>query len=165
MKFTLPILATTFAVSTATMNAAPAFEEFKVKHGKNYASAEEHTKRFEIFVNNVEEFKQLNADLKAKGRDEIHGVTKFSDMTREEFTSVYLGAKFTKDSFPKVSRVAKTEDFIQTVNTTVTGAYSLWDDSFASPVKDQAQCGKLLVAARPILHYFISYILHIILVV
>ena len=141
MKFTLAATLATFAVTTAKMNAAPAFEEFKALHSKTYDSPEEHTKRFEIFVNNIEEFAKLNADLKSKGRDEIHGVTKFSDMTREEFTSMYLGAKFTKDSFPKVSRVAKTEDYIQTVNTTVTGAYSLWDDNFASPVKDQAQCG------------------------
>ena len=75
--------------------------------------------------------------MKSKGKDEIHGVTKFSDLTQNEFSEQYLGAFNPVDAplYPVVNH------FPVRVDTAVTGAYNLADDNLLTAVKDQAQCG------------------------
>ena len=61
-----------------------AFKKFMNDHGKVYQTQDEHSTRFAVFKKNLSETRRLNAALRRKGKDEIHGVTKFFDMEREE---------------------------------------------------------------------------------
>merc|ERR1712004_541668 len=62
------------------------FEEFKVRFNKTYSSSNEEETRFKIFVSNLEEL-----ELTKTKASYSTGVTQFSDLTREEFRTFYLG--------------------------------------------------------------------------
>eukprot|EP01059_Diplonema_ambulator_P035673 TRINITY_DN84_c4_g1_i1.p1 TRINITY_DN84_c4_g1~~TRINITY_DN84_c4_g1_i1.p1 ORF type:complete len:362 (+),score=134.68 TRINITY_DN84_c4_g1_i1:82-1086(+) len=78
--FALPCVA--FAMGTADAARAE-FEAFKQQYKKAYKSAAEEEARFAAF-------KQSLARVAASGNP-AHGVTKFSDLTPEEFKRLYLG--------------------------------------------------------------------------
>ena len=68
------------------MNALlEAFEEFKAQHGKLYATDVEELHRFNIFAASIERARAMN---ELDGAE--YGITKFSDLTAEEFKSQYL---------------------------------------------------------------------------
>uniref|UniRef100_A0A8C2C8Y0 Cathepsin propeptide inhibitor domain-containing protein n=2 Tax=Eukaryota TaxID=2759 RepID=A0A8C2C8Y0_CYPCA len=63
------------------------FTLFKSKYSKAYATQEEHDYRFSVFKANLRRAKRHQlVDPTA-----VHGVTKFSDLTPEEFERTYLG--------------------------------------------------------------------------
>ncbi|XP_078391577.1 cathepsin L-like [Cetorhinus maximus] len=62
------------------------FEDFKVQYKKDYDQAEEE-KRFQIFVENLKTAKRMQEQDIGTA---IYGITKFSDMSDEEFGSFYL---------------------------------------------------------------------------
>lgn len=69
------------------------FEDYIVKFGKVYPTQEEKEKRFKIYVERMEEAQRMNADESDTAR---YGETRFSDMTKEEFSAVFpakMGAK------------------------------------------------------------------------
>jgi len=63
------------------------FESFKHKYNKNYETPEEEQKRFQIFKDNLIKSKELE---ELNGGSAQFGVTKFSDLTSEEFSAKYL---------------------------------------------------------------------------
>ena len=63
------------------------FNDFKVKFNKQYSSAEEESFRFNVFKDNIKEAAQIQAEQPLA----TFGITKFSDLTHEEFTHRYLG--------------------------------------------------------------------------
>ena len=76
------------------------YQKFIKKYNKNYKSMDEYLAKFEVFKKNVlESFSRSNPTFKT-------GVTKFSDMTQEEFAKNYLGlnyADLNKESFEPVT--------------------------------------------------------------
>ncbi|XP_047324383.1 probable cysteine protease RD19C [Impatiens glandulifera] len=69
------------------LNAHNHFTLFKTKYEKSYATQEEHDYRFSVFKKNLRRAKRhQRIDPSA-----IHGVTKFSDLSPEEFRRNYLG--------------------------------------------------------------------------
>ena len=139
MKFTTVVFLSAAATATASVNLRPQFDAFVSKHGKKYATADEHSMRFAVFAQNVKNFERQNADLIAAGKDAIHGVTKFSDLTLDEWRKTYLGARPPAGAFPNLDVVSSFPKMTGGFN--VTGAYKLSDDGFLTDVKDQAQCG------------------------
>ncbi|XP_059813682.1 cathepsin F-like [Hypanus sabinus] len=71
------------------------FEEFKVAYNKSYTGEEEENRRFQIFVENMKKAQIFEEDDKGTAE---HGVTKFSDMTDEEFNQFYLNPAMMNDS-------------------------------------------------------------------
>jgi C1A family cysteine protease len=137
MKFTLAaatLAATASAMSeeASTMLAMTSFESFKTTHGKTY-SEDEHDKRFGIFQANLEKIAAKNAALAEAGEDQVHGITRFADLTEDEF-QFFLGVDAN-------IKAPKMEIFSgETVNAT-SGSYNLADDNLLTAVKDQEQCG------------------------
>jgi cathepsin F len=76
-------------LAATLMGAEKRFEGFMHKFGKVYHTVEEFEHRFAVFKDNlVKAVKHQALDPSA-----MHGVTQFSDLTEEEFTSQYLGLK------------------------------------------------------------------------
>jgi len=88
MKF-LGLIAAASAAATISGDVMSAFVDFQKTYGKSYSDAE-FPKRLEIFSNNLERVNKLNAEHILIGGDAVHGVTKFMDLTPEEFKSIYL---------------------------------------------------------------------------
>ncbi|XP_058746600.1 cysteine proteinase 15A-like [Vicia villosa] len=108
------------------------FNRFQLKFVKNYSSEEEHRFRFSVFKSNLM-IAKLKQELDPYA---VHGVTKYSDLTEDEFHGQLLGSKVSF-SFPPHAR-----------NATILPTNYLpenfdWRDKGAvTPVKDQGyHCG------------------------
>ncbi|XP_050298280.1 procathepsin L-like [Anthonomus grandis grandis] len=107
------------------------FQSFKLAHGKTYMNQAEETKRFAIFRNNLRSIEQHNALYEQGLKSWKQRVTKFADMTQEEFLDMLAthakpsinGTKYVE------SRVALPDSVDWRTEGQVTG------------VKDQGSCG------------------------
>jgi Fe-S cluster biogenesis protein NfuA len=88
MKVAFGILATASAASISG-DVMSAFLNFQETYGKSYSDAE-FPKRLAIFSDNLERVNKLNAEHILIGGEAVHGVTKFMDLTQEEFKAMYL---------------------------------------------------------------------------
>eukprot|EP00766_Chilomastix_caulleryi_P006491 gnl/Chilomastix_caulleri/8747.p1 GENE.gnl/Chilomastix_caulleri/8747~~gnl/Chilomastix_caulleri/8747.p1 ORF type:complete len:209 (-),score=87.15 gnl/Chilomastix_caulleri/8747:70-657(-) len=103
------------------------WSKFKIAHSKKYSTLEEE-KRFAIFVDNMHYINLLNKlDTTA-----TYGVTKFSDLTAEEFAQKHLG-------FVPVSHEGL-EEFIPRLDAPTEMDWTT-KAGYVSPVQDQGSCG------------------------
>ncbi|XP_073294923.1 cysteine protease RD19A-like [Primulina huaijiensis] len=114
------------------LHAEHHFSLFKSKYGKSYVSQEEHDYRFSVFKANLRRAKRHQLlDPTA-----VHGVTKFSDLTVEEFEKSYLGLNKKRLKLPadaNKAAVLPTDDLPKDFD---------WRDKGAvTAVKDQGSCG------------------------
>jgi len=107
------------------------FDQFKSRHGKRYSTMDEESSRFRTFVSNLATIDARNLAERKAGGSAQHGITKFADLTEEEFKGKLgytAGAKenITYASIPPY-----------------TGSESLvdWTGVYTTPVKDQGYCG------------------------
>jgi len=131
----LALLASASALSTTGSEflLRERFEAWKSEHGKDYESEEEHMKRLLNFEATVEEVAQLNEKLAANGEDMVHGLTRFADMTKEEFKA-FLGV--TPGNAPALPVLEAAINV-----SAVSGSFNWGDSGVLTPVKDQMQCG------------------------
>jgi C1A family cysteine protease len=113
------------------------FEQFKATHGKAYSSEEEHAYRFSVFKQNIALTELLN-----EGEDGTpYGVTKFSDLTRDEFKQTYLmDPEIVKENMKGLRSVARAAD-VDSLPQDLPTSFDWRDQNAVTPVKDQAQCG------------------------
>ena len=115
------------------------FKSFEVKFAKVYATLEEREMRFVKFVENLEDVVTKNGALREKGLDEVHGITKFSDWTSEEFEKMVHGV--TKGHLEKAPLVVQNATVaVPTVKLTP-ASFDWRDKNVVTPVKDQGRCG------------------------
>lgn len=114
-----------------TPDVALSFSSFQAKYGKSYSSTEEFTKRLGIFADNLNRNVKLNAEHVAAGGEEVFGITKFMDLTQEEFKGMYLTAK--PNTVADEDRVVPQNTNADDVDWRTKGVLT--------PVKDQGQCG------------------------
>jgi len=107
------------------------FTEFTHKFNKVYSSVEEFTKRYDIFRNNLIEV--LAADQFSGNHTK--GITKFSDLTKEEFRAQYLTLKH------QAGWCRQTKLSFLVEETHVAESLDWRTKGKVSPVKDQGQCG------------------------
>jgi len=125
MSFALMGPQTLTALETASW-----FDAFQKRYARAYDSEEERAMRFRAFVANLETISARNAD----GELGFHFITKFADLTPEEFRSKHLGYTHRPDLL-----FATEEEDIE-ANATATSVD--WRKSkLVTPVKDQGQCG------------------------
>jgi cathepsin F len=111
-----------------------AWKEFKTRFAKEYETAEEEQQRYAVFKSNL----KLAAEYDAADAKASYGVTKFMDLSPEEFRQYYLMPKeiyanFTVDS----TRVAPRE--ATPVN--APASYDWRQHGAITPVYNQGQCG------------------------
>ena len=115
-------------------SAFPQFMKFMVdfRNGVPYSSAAETLGRFTAFKANL----QLIRERNAKGQ-ETHGITKFADLTREEFKAQYLTLRP-----PTAHALRSMKQLDHLVQANYTAASTDWCAKGAcTPVKNQGQCG------------------------
>ncbi|XP_038643265.1 cathepsin F-like [Scyliorhinus canicula] len=82
------------------------FEDFKVKYDKEYDEQDEET-RFQIFVQNLKEAKRIQEQDRGTA---VYGVTKFSDLSDEEFQTYYLNPVISNNNDTWPEEVLWTEE-------------------------------------------------------
>jgi C1A family cysteine protease len=107
--------------------------QWKEEYGKGYDKTEEAV-RFEIFVENLKIVDERNAAEVAVGGEKVHGMTKFSDLSQEEFADRYLNADASQKT--KGAIVADVPELPEGVR-----AVQDWTGTYTTPVKDQGYCG------------------------
>ena len=104
------------------------FQKFIKKYNKKYASINEYLARFEVFKRNVMAAFTENTSYQT-------GITKFSDLTQQEFAKTYLNLNY------DAMAVANFNPYIVTVKNAAPEAWDWRDKGYVSPVKDQGSCG------------------------
>jgi C1A family cysteine protease len=118
------------AATLLTPEITSAFSSFASRYGKSYDNAEEYAKRITIFAENFERMTALNEEHLLRSGEAVHGITKFMDLTPEEFRSTYL-TYIPRDQGETVSFNAST----------IADAVDWRTKDVVTPVKDQGQCG------------------------
>ena len=105
------------------------FQKFITKYKKNYKSVNEFLARYEVFKRNV------HAALSAPKASFTTGITKFSDMTQQEFAKTYLNLNYDAMAVANFEPVT-----VKTKNAAPT-SYDWRNQGRVSAIKDQASCG------------------------
>jgi len=118
------------AITTAPA-ATGEFDEFMKTFGRTYASVEDKEYRKQVFHKNLEWISAENA----KGKSYKVGVTKFADLTFDEFKAGYLTGYVPTPKNASLGVFHAPVDFVadDSVDWTTKGA--------VTPIKDQAHCG------------------------
>jgi len=123
------------AASISVRDAKKEFNKFQKKYNKSYSTAEL-GHRFQVFQENMRRYEELQK----KNPKATFGVTKFSDLTPQEFSKYYLMNKNFTKSYPKAQSI-KT-DF--PVSKSFAPNPSNWDwftQGVCTPIYNQGQCG------------------------
>jgi cathepsin F len=105
------------------------FQKFIKKYQKNYSSINEFLARYQVFRMNA-----MNSALKKNSAYKT-GITKFSDMTRQEFAKIYLNLDY------NAMAVQNFEPVDIEVTNGAPDSYDWRDHGRVSGVKDQLSCG------------------------
>lgn len=130
MLYLTLLLAAFASAVTITPEVTQSFAQFAEKYGKTY-SADEYAKRVTIFAQNLERAKALNKGQDMLGGESVHGITKFMDLTPEEFSAIYLN--YIPHDEPRES--------ITYSNATDADVVDWRTKGVLTAVKDQGQCG------------------------
>ncbi|XP_018592644.2 cathepsin F [Scleropages formosus] len=109
-----------------------AFKEFVTKYNRSYSGQEEADRRFRIFRKNAQTARTLQSLDQGSAE---YGVTKFSDLTEEEFRSLYLNPLLSQRNLQRPMKAASPAR---------APAPPTWDwreHGAVGPVKDQGMCG------------------------
>jgi len=116
------------------VNIQAEFERFKAQYGKNYTNAAEEKRRLKTFSDNLVKAMNLNSVQGDGGA--VFGVTKFMDLTAEEFKAF----KGYRPVGPAVASLANLT--LPAVASPCTSSSCDWRTAGAvTPVKNQGQCG------------------------
>ena len=105
------------------------FQKFMKKYNKKYGSVNEFLARYEVFRRNVmTTFNEENLGYRT-------GITKFSDLTQQEFAKTYLNLNY------DAMAMANFEPTIVKVTNAAPDAWNWQDKGVVANVKDQGSCG------------------------
>ncbi|KAI3351993.1 hypothetical protein L3Q82_020817 [Scortum barcoo] len=108
------------------------FKEFMVKYNKVYSSQEETDHRLRIFHENLKTAEKLQSLDQGSAE---YGVTKFSDLTEEEFRSTYLNPLLSQWTLHRPMKPASP------AKDPAPASWDWRDHGAVSPVKNQGMCG------------------------
>lgn len=112
------------------------FEKFVRKYERVYANNDSKDARFKIFRDNVFKAHKYNKLT----QDKVYGVTKFSDLTEEEFKRKYLMPARTPEQMRRTMKNAQVVDSY-TRNGPLPASFDWREKGAVTPVKNQGSCG------------------------
>ena len=110
------------------------FQTFLKEHNKKYTTIEEYTARFTVFKKNYERMELFSL---SENKSHRVGVTKFMDLTTQEFRRTYLNLNITLLQALK----AKSEVFEIPSDVVAPAEFDWRAKGAVGAVKDQGQCG------------------------
>ncbi|KAF2366913.1 Cathepsin propeptide inhibitor domain (I29) [Trinorchestia longiramus] len=114
------------------VNALFSFQSFMREHDKKYDTPDEFRNRFSIFRQNLQRVKQLRRSEQGSA---TYGVTKFADLTEEEFSKM-LGFK------PELRRPSERRQVVTEIpKMDLPDSYDWRSFNVVTPVKKQGMCG------------------------
>ncbi len=111
------------------------WENFKMSNNKTYDTMELEYRRFYLFHGNMKNVDDRNSAEAAAGGTATHGVTRFLDMTQEEFKTNMLTAVVPLPG--AASRRLREENTISTLDWELKEVVTDWAGVLTTPVKDQ----------------------------
>jgi len=130
------IVAVVFLVFTAAFASAESeeqqFRDFLTKFNKHYGTRAEYLHRLEVFRHNLAHAARLDA----RSEFSTYGVTKFMDLTPEEFR-----AKFLLKNMPKIDRTNAVVNTIGYPEDQFPASFDWSSKGVLTPVYNQEQCG------------------------
>ncbi|VFR03613.1 unnamed protein product [Cuscuta campestris] len=119
------------------LNADHHFSLFKSKYGKSYATQEEHDYRLSVFKANLRRSRRHQLlDPSA-----VHGVTKFSDLTPNEFRRTYLGIDTRRSNKLKLKLPSHAQEAKILPTGNLPADFDWRDHGAVTGVKNQGSCG------------------------
>lgn len=113
---------------------AALYESWLVHHGKAYNAIGEKERRFEIFKDNLRFIDEHNRE----SRTYKVGLTRFADLTNEEYRARFLGGRFSRK--PRLS-AAKSGRYAAALGDDLPDDVDWRKKGAVATVKDQGQCG------------------------
>jgi cathepsin F len=110
------------------------FDNFKQTHSRSYATQEEENRRFGIFAETLKIVDQRNAADRAAGGSAVHGITRFADLTQDEFASMYLDSRTSRYIRQRNATVVALPKGLTSGAVDYTGKQT-------TAIKDQGNCG------------------------
>ena len=110
---------------------------YKRDWNKVYATAEEDERRFSNFISNLKLAAERNEAERAVNGTAMYGITKFSDMSMEEFRAHFLKS----DPALKKGKGIKVKVEALPAATLAKNEFIDWTGTLTTPVKDQGYCG------------------------
>lgn len=107
---------------------------YKKEYSKKYSTMNEEMDRYNIFIENLKIIDVRNMLERNSGGSAIHGITKFSDLSQDEFSTRYLLSK------PSM-RSGKAEVLKDVPQYTGPAGLVDWTGILTTSVKDQGYCG------------------------
>jgi len=112
------------------------WESFKNDFNKNYESMDEENLRFSNFLQMLKLIDERNEMERHTNGSAVHGLTRFSDMSQEEFESKFLNADVTQKA-PNSERTFHEDASMPDSSSGLVD----WTGKYTTPVKNQQQCG------------------------
>lgn len=104
------------------------FDEFKQTYNRTYATPDEEVLRYNNFRDFLYQVDQRNGNDSSA----VHGITKFADLSPEEFKNTFLGYRPTQTNNAKIVSTPAYDGSETVVN---------WANIYTTAVKDQGYCG------------------------
>ncbi|XP_061785132.1 cathepsin F [Nerophis lumbriciformis] len=108
------------------------FKDFMVKYNKVYSTQEEADRRLQIFHENLKIAEKLQSLDQGSAE---YGITKFSDLTEDEFRSTYLNPLLSQWTLQRPMKLAASPQG------PAPASWDWRDHGAVSPVKNQGMCG------------------------
>ncbi|XP_077388430.1 cathepsin F [Festucalex cinctus] len=108
------------------------FKDFMVKYNKDYSTQEEADRRLQIFHENVKTAAKIQSLDQGSAE---YGITKFSDLTEDEFRSTYLNPLLSQWTLQRPMKLAPS------ARSPAPASWDWRDHGAVSPVKNQGMCG------------------------
>lgn len=115
------------------------FSQFVVEHQRTFkAGSEEYNYRLKVFTENLDEIKKAQ-ELSPTS---AHGITRFADLTRDEFRRMYTGYKpITAEDVQNVCLSGSVPPVLKTREIPPAFDWRTQQPGVVTPVKDQGGCG------------------------
>ncbi|XP_047316363.1 low-temperature-induced cysteine proteinase-like [Impatiens glandulifera] len=129
------ILSSTIATQFTDDDVTAVYEAWLIKNKKFYNAIGEKERRFQIFKDNLHFINDHNAD----NHTYKLGLTRFADLTNEEYRSMYLGGRF--ENHRRLSSLRSSDRYLPKVGDSLPESVDWRKEGAVPEIKDQGSCG------------------------